>query len=51
MPDRDAPLFTIRMAARIVGIHQQTLRAYEREGLIRPADPARPRAGYVPFWA
>lgn len=37
MPDRDAPLFTIRMAARIVGIHQQTLRAYEREGLIRPA--------------
>ena len=20
-------------------------------GLIRPADPAHPRAGYVPFWA
>jgi len=36
MPDRE-PVFTMRMAAKLVGIHQQTLRAYEREGLIAPA--------------
>ena len=39
MPDRE-PVFTMRMAAKLVGIHQQTLRAYEREGLIAPARSA-----------
>lgn len=39
MPDRE-PVFTMRMAAKLVGIHQQTLRAYEREGLIEPARSA-----------
>lgn len=37
MPERDAPIFTMRIAAQMVGVHQQTLRGYEREGLIRPA--------------
>ena len=37
MPDDTAPLFTMRIAAQMVGVHQQTLRGYEREGLIRPA--------------
>lgn len=37
MPDDTAPIFTIRIAAQLVGVHQQTLRGYEREGLIRPA--------------
>ena len=35
--DDTAPLFTIRIAAQMVGVHQQTLRGYEREGLIQPA--------------
>ena len=37
MPDDTAPIFTMRIAAQMVGVHQQTLRSYEREGLIRPA--------------
>lgn len=37
MPDDTAPIFTMRIAAQMVGVHQQTLRGYEREGLIRPA--------------
>ena len=36
-PDDQRPIFTIRIAAQLVGVHQQTLRGYEREGLIRPA--------------
>lgn len=27
------------------------IRECQKAGLIRPADPAHPRAGYVPFWA
>ena len=34
-------------AAQTSVVIRQTLNA----GLIRPADPAHPRAGYVPFWA
>jgi MerR family transcriptional regulator, heat shock protein HspR len=33
----DEPLFQISVVSRIVGIHQQTIRSYERIGLIRPA--------------
>ena len=40
MPDDTAPIFTMRIAAQLVGVHQQTLRGYEREGLIRPARSA-----------
>jgi len=31
------PLFVISVAARLVEMHQQTLRKYEREGLIAPS--------------
>lgn len=30
------PLYVISIAARILGVHQQTLRYYERAGLINP---------------
>jgi MerR family transcriptional regulator/heat shock protein HspR len=32
----DEPLFHISVVARMVGVHQQTLRAYERQGLLAP---------------
>lgn len=35
--DEDEPVFVISVAARQLGIHPQTLRGYERQGLIRPA--------------
>ncbi len=34
---RDEPVFAISIVARMVGLHQQTLRSYERMGLVRPA--------------
>jgi len=34
--DRDTPLYMIGIVARMLSIHQQTLRLYEREGLVRP---------------
>ena len=34
---RDEPCFVISVAARIVGVHAQTLRHYERVGLICPS--------------
>lgn len=33
---RDEPVFQISVVARMVGIHQQTLRTYERMGLVQP---------------
>jgi len=33
----DEPLYVISVAARMVGMHEQTLRYYERMGIIRPA--------------
>ncbi len=36
----DRPVYTIRIAAQMIGVHQQTLRAYEREGLLTPARSA-----------
>lgn len=35
IPD-DEPLYVISIAARMLGVHQQTLRYYERAGLITP---------------
>lgn len=35
MPD-DEPIYVISIAARLVGMHQQSLRYYERAGLIQP---------------
>ncbi len=34
--DRDAPLFTISVAANLAGMHPQTLRTYDRIGLVQP---------------
>lgn len=34
--DRDAPLFTISTAASLAGMHPQTLRTYDRLGLVVP---------------
>jgi MerR family transcriptional regulator/heat shock protein HspR len=33
----EEPVFVISVAARRVGVHQQTLRTYERQGLVAPA--------------
>ena len=35
--DDDDPCFVISVAARMVHVHSQTLRYYEREGLLEPA--------------
>lgn len=35
-PDPDAAVFVISVAAELTGLHPQTLRAYERMGLINP---------------
>jgi MerR family transcriptional regulator/heat shock protein HspR len=40
--DVDRGLFTISVAAELAGLHPQTLRIYEREGLL---DPARSAGG------
>ena len=37
MISQDEPIFTIGMAAKILEVHQRTLRNYEESGLIRPA--------------
>jgi MerR family transcriptional regulator/heat shock protein HspR len=34
--DDEAPIYVISVAARIVGMHAQTLRQYERVGLVEP---------------
>ena len=32
----DIPVFAIGTVAKLVGVHEQTLRLYEKEGLIKP---------------
>ncbi len=34
--DSDKPVYTIRIAAELLGCHPRTLRIYEEAGLIRP---------------
>ena len=34
--DENTPLFTISVVSKILGIHAQTLRIYDREGLVCP---------------
>jgi MerR family transcriptional regulator/heat shock protein HspR len=34
--DRDRALYVISIAAELAGVHPQTLRGYERKGLLRP---------------
>ena len=36
-PDRDAAVYVMSIAADLVGLHPQTLRLYERRGLLEPA--------------
>lgn len=36
-PNHDEPVFVISVAAELADMHPQTLRSYEREGLITPA--------------
>ena len=37
-PDKNSePCFVISVAAKMVGVHAQTLRYYEREGIIAPS--------------
>lgn len=38
--DRDKPLYVISVAAELVEMHPQTLRLYERKGLIEPSRSA-----------
>ncbi len=37
---QDEPVFQISVVSRMVGIHQQTIRSYERVGLLSPARSA-----------
>jgi MerR family transcriptional regulator, heat shock protein HspR len=36
MPEKDEPIYVISVAARLCELHPQTLRMYERMGLVRP---------------
>jgi len=36
VPDDDAPVFVISVAATLAGMHPQTLRSYDRIGLVSP---------------
>lgn len=42
LPDDDAPVFVISVAAQLAGMHAQTLRQYDRLGLV---SPSRTRGG------
>jgi MerR family transcriptional regulator/heat shock protein HspR len=35
-PEHDAPVYTISVVAKLCGLHEQTLRLYERRGLLSP---------------
>lgn len=37
LPNDSEPIYVISVAAELSGLHPQTLRAYEREGLVTPA--------------
>lgn len=41
--DKKQPLFMISVVAKMLGVHPQTLRLYEREGLITPYRAKRAR--------
>jgi len=41
--DRKQPLFMISVVSKMLGVHPQTLRMYEREGLITPHRTKRSR--------
>ena len=37
MPDESRPVYTIGVAAELLGVHPRTLRLYEQGGLLKPA--------------
>jgi MerR family transcriptional regulator, heat shock protein HspR len=39
--DHDAPVFVISVAAQLAGMHPQTLRTYDRLGLVSPSRTAK----------
>jgi MerR family transcriptional regulator/heat shock protein HspR len=39
-PGDDAPVYIISVAAQLAGLHPQTLRTYDRMGLVSPGQPA-----------
>lgn len=41
--DKKQPLFMISVVSRMLGVHPQTLRLYEREGLVSPHRTKRTR--------
>lgn len=46
--DRDAPIFVISVAAQLAGMHAQTLRSYDRIGLVSPRRTAGRGRRYSP---
>jgi MerR family transcriptional regulator/heat shock protein HspR len=46
--EHDEPCYVISVAARIVGMHAQTLRYYERAGLLLPSRSSGRRRLYSP---
>ncbi|MDO8491828.1 MAG: MerR family DNA-binding transcriptional regulator, partial [Dehalococcoidia bacterium] len=38
--EESEPLYVISVVAKMIGLHAQTLRYYEREGLIQPSRSA-----------
>ena len=46
--DQDKPLYVISVAAELVDMHPQTLRLYERKGLIEPSRSAGKTRLYSP---
>jgi MerR family transcriptional regulator/heat shock protein HspR len=40
-PDPDMPLFGIGVVSKLLGLHEQTLRLYERKGLVEPKRASR----------
>lgn len=46
--DRDAPIFVISVAAQLAGMHPQTLRTYDRMGLVSPRRTAGRGRRYSP---
>jgi MerR family transcriptional regulator/heat shock protein HspR len=43
MTERDEPLYVISVVARMLRVHPQTLRMYERQGLVKPSRRSRQR--------
>jgi MerR family transcriptional regulator/heat shock protein HspR len=48
IPDDDTPVFVISVAAQLAGMHAQTLRQYDRLGLVSPGRTASGGRRYSP---